>query len=277
MAEYEILCTHCLNNLSFQDEMLGEEIACPECNSKLELTCPPAVLATGNDEFSTQDASGEQTLHEELSVEEPPHEEAAVEEHAAQIIALEEPANVQLPQRMKANRIVAGRICPACNAAIALGEDVFNCQKCASSMHGSCFDKQGHCANVECEDGQLVLQKKSKLHIKNAIPSENEPADDSVPCRFCGEKIRKDALKCRFCNEFQNDADRKRQEKVNNYSDDDSLTGVDIALCILCSGIACILGIVYVCQGKKKGWKMIGISLLVQMIFGAIQLMMSKS
>ncbi len=43
---------------------------------------------------------------------------------------------------------------------------------------------------------------------------------------------------------------------------DDELTGGDWLLCILCSGIGCIVGIVYLIQGQPKGGKMLGISLL---------------
>ena len=240
------------------------------------------MQTSGNDEIRVQEPPGEEAPPEELPViEETSQEEFAAEEPAVEVVEKpqKEPVNVELPQRMKANRIVAGRICPACNVGIALGENVFNCQKCSSSMHGSCFDKHGHCANSECEDGQLVLQKKSKLHMKIASPTEDSSNDDSVPCRFCGEKIRQDALKCRFCGEFQNDADRNRQEKVNNYSnysDDDTLSWGDVLFCVLCSGLACIFGIVYVFQGKGKGWKMIGLSLLVQIIIGAIRSMLKK-
>jgi hypothetical protein len=46
---------------------------------------------------------------------------------------------------------------------------------------------------------------------------------------------------------------------------------MDWVICILCSGIGCILGIVYLVQGKKKGIKMIGISFLVGMITGGIK------
>ncbi len=49
------------------------------------------------------------------------------------------------------------------------------------------------------------------------------------------------------------------------------MTALDWVLCILCSLIGCIMGIVYLSQGKKKGTKMIIISVVVAIIAGIIQ------
>jgi len=51
---------------------------------------------------------------------------------------------------------------------------------------------------------------------------------------------------------------------------DDPMTTLDWVLCILCSNIGCIVGIVYLVQGKSKGGLMIGISIAVNVIFGVI-------
>jgi hypothetical protein len=39
------------------------------------------------------------------------------------------------------------------------------------------------------------------------------------------------------------------------------LTAADWVLCVLCSGIACIIGIIRLIQGKPSGGKMVGIAL----------------
>ena len=51
---------------------------------------------------------------------------------------------------------------------------------------------------------------------------------------------------------------------------------VEILLCIFCSGIGCILGIVYMVQGKPKGWKMVLISFIVAVIGGIIRVALSS-
>ncbi len=49
------------------------------------------------------------------------------------------------------------------------------------------------------------------------------------------------------------------------------LTPVDWLLCILCSGIGCIIGIIRVIQGDPTGGKMIGISLVFVIIWTALR------
>lgn len=53
--------------------------------------------------------------------------------------------------------------------------------------------------------------------------------------------------------------------------DDANLSAIEWVLCILCSGIGCIVGIVYMIQGKPKGLKMIGISILFAILWSGIR------
>ena len=89
---------------------------------------------------------------------------------------------------------------------------------------------------------------------------------------MCGELIAKTAAKCRYCGEVLDPALRKRaKKKGGSSSNEEELTGVDIALCILCSNIGCIIGIVALCRGQSsRGGKMIGIALGFQLILGVI-------
>ncbi|MBI2808469.1 MAG: hypothetical protein HYX68_26070 [Planctomycetes bacterium] len=54
------------------------------------------------------------------------------------------------------------------------------------------------------------------------------------------------------------------------YSDqanpDANLSGGEIVLAVLCSGIGCIMGIVWLIQGRPKAAKMIGLSLAVGIV-----------
>lgn len=106
------------------------------------------------------------------------------------------------------------------------------------------------------------------------------PVDESAkrkPCPMCGEMIAKSAAKCRYCGEVLDPSLRKQTKKASSAAADDELTGVDIALCVLCSGIACIIGIVALIRGQtSRGGKMIGISLLMQLIWGAINMLISE-
>jgi hypothetical protein len=53
---------------------------------------------------------------------------------------------------------------------------------------------------------------------------------------------------------------------------DSEMQTTDWLLAIFCSGIGCILGIVWLIQGKPKGGKMLGISVLFAVIWNVINI-----
>lgn len=108
-----------------------------------------------------------------------------------------------------------------------------------------------------------------------AEPAPSVPVgDDRKPCPMCGEMIQKDAVKCRYCGEIFDPLLRKQEQKLKKSSggssDEDLSTG-EWVVAILCSGIGCIIGIIWLIQGKPKGKKMLLVSLCMQFIWGAIQ------
>jgi hypothetical protein len=109
---------------------------------------------------------------------------------------------------------------------------------------------------------------------KRSWGGRDSSAKDRKPCPACGELIITNAAKCRFCGEiFDPKLKRaaKRKKSSSSYaSDDEDLSPVEWTLCILCSGIACIMGLVYMIQGKPKGGKMILYSFLIGLILRVI-------
>jgi hypothetical protein len=97
---------------------------------------------------------------------------------------------------------------------------------------------------------------------------------DRKPCPMCGEMIQKDAVKCRYCGEIFDPVLRASEQKKARASDPDStMTALDWVLAIICSNIACILGIIWMVQGKPKGKIMILAAILANVgwaIIGAI-------
>ena len=89
------------------------------------------------------------------------------------------------------------------------------------------------------------------------------------PCPACGEMIMKKAAVCRFCHETFDGSVRSGRRGGSDI-DDDMSTG-DWVVAIICSGIGCIAGIVWLIQGKKKGGKMLGVSLLMVIIWNVIR------
>lgn len=115
------------------------------------------------------------------------------------------------------------------------------------------------------------------LALADVQPMVTRDAENLVPCKFCGEKIQPKARKCRHCGEFQSDADRALQNKSNSVNEaDTNLTGGEIALGLLCSNIACIVAIVWMIQGKKKGGKLLLLVLVSQLIMGVLSVLVRR-
>lgn len=81
-------------------------------------------------------------------------------------------------------------------------------------------------------------------------PSENpfqSPAEDSPVSSSYGARLR------------------------GRQSNESNLESIDWILAGLCSGIACIIGIFWLIQGKPKGLKMIGVSLLFILVWNVVR------
>jgi len=115
--------------------------------------------------------------------------------------------------------------------------------------------------------------------LVNPQPAVGSSAESRRPCPMCGEMILTTAVKCRFCGEIF-DATLKKSKSRKFGPGDENLTGGDIALAVLCSGIGCITGLVWMIQGKPKGLKMFGLSFLVgvvlNVVLGIIQAVMQQ-
>ena len=237
-------CAACGTRLGFSPALRGQRRTCPKCGATLTL-----------------EAEGEAGP-------------AAVPPQPAPAGA--EPAGgTVFPERMKANRALAGKACPGCSKEIELGDDVWNCQSCRSTMHQSCRESANGCANPQCPTfaGAYALAPQAAAISPAAAAAPAGDAGDLVECRFCGEKIKARARKCRFCGEFQSAGDRRvRKRRGAAAAGDDNLTAAEIVFGIICSGIACIVGLVWMIQGKKKGGKLFLIALITSIIATVIQL-----
>ncbi|HXT60513.1 MAG TPA: hypothetical protein VN699_17865 [Pirellulales bacterium] len=73
-------------------------------------------------------------------------------------------------------------------------------------------------------------------------------------------------------NPFQSPAEESGGYSEKLRGRDSELGTGDWILAALCGGIACILGIVWMIQGKPKGIKMVGISILFAVIWNVLRL-----
>lgn len=83
--------------------------------------------------------------------------------------------------------------------------------------------------------------------------------------------IQKKAAKCRYCGEIFDPALKRRTSGSRSRSrygdDDDNLNTVEWLVVIFCGFIGCIVGIIYMIQGKPKGSKMLGYSIAAGVIW----------
>ena len=109
-------------------------------------------------------------------------------------------------------------------------------------------------------------------------PASLPAADDRKPCPMCGEMIARDAVKCRYCGEIFDPVLRAKEKKsAKGLSTDEDLSVFEWVIAILCSGIGCIVGIVYIIQGKPKGKKMLLVSLGVQLFWFLVQVLIEAA
>jgi hypothetical protein len=101
--------------------------------------------------------------------------------------------------------------------------------------------------------------------------AEGEPP--RRPCPVCGEMIVATAAKCRFCGAVFDLSLKQSESKKRAKAEDSDLSGVEWVFCILCAGIACIVGIVYAIQGKPKGMKMVGVAILAAIVWNVISVL----
>lgn len=102
-------------------------------------------------------------------------------------------------------------------------------------------------------------------------PEPPAQAEERRPCPMCGEMISRDAVKCRFCGEIFDEALRAAERRKTVAPEDEDLSAFEWVIAILCSGIGCIVGIVYMIQGKPKGKKMFLISFCMQIFWGIVR------
>jgi|WetSurMetagenome_2_1015567.scaffolds.fasta_scaffold62990_3 hypothetical protein len=245
MATYRTTCPHCQVGIKYNETLFGQTRSCPNCGQAIILQAPVE------------------------GAEAPPPEPPVPPEQVAPLPPPPPPPpppreGPLMPERMKANRVLAGRVCRECNIAVELGDDVYNCQQCGGTMHLGCYEKRGACARctpASAETGWAPGQV------------EPPPPPATVPCRICGEPILAAARKCRHCGEYQSEADRDMvHRRIEAAAGAGHLFWWEILLGILCGGVGCILGIVYAAQGKPKGWKLIVLSILCLVFWNIINL-----
>jgi predicted RNA-binding Zn-ribbon protein involved in translation (DUF1610 family) len=152
--------------------------------------------------------------------------------------------------------------CPGCGSPVTCPEPVYDAELVDAAPGGvdpySDFDTDKPYSLVEPQPG--------------AAPGGDAPLGEARrPCPMCGEMIVATAAKCRFCGEVFDPALKKAKKKGRrSRAEDEDLSTSEIVIAILCSGIGCIAGLVWLIQGKPKGGKMLGISVVMIVVWNII-------
>ncbi len=173
----------------------------------------------------------------------------------------------QCGKKLKAPDNAAGKAssCPGCGSKVTCPEPVYDAE--VVEMEVAPDKPKGFDPFADMDD--------DKPYNVAGTPPPAQLADDGRrPCPMCGEMIVATAAKCRYCGEVFDPtlkkAKSKKKKKKKYDPEDESLTGSEIAIGIICSGIGCIAGLVWMIQGKPKGLKMVGLSIVADIVKSVI-------
>jgi predicted RNA-binding Zn-ribbon protein involved in translation (DUF1610 family) len=169
-------------------------------------------------------------------------------------------------KKLKAPESAAGKSspCPGCGTTVTCPEPVYDAEVVDMTL-----EQPGKPAGV---DPYADLDDGGAYGVVAPGPAAAAP-DGRRPCPMCGEMIVANAAKCRYCGEvFDPTLKKVKSKKSKKHSAEDSdLSGGEIAIALLCSGIGCIAGIVWMIQGKPKGLKMFGLSFTMAIVWSVIR------
>jgi len=186
----KLSCPHCGVTGMAPSTLIGRKIKCHRCgntfvaSSETSGTEDPASSAMDSSTVPAPHESSRQaqTLHEKEAPSESPH---APPQGPQEPLQQDTPERDE-PVRVRANRVLAGRICPSCKNEVMLGEHVIQCDRCSSVSHASCWDTQNGCSSSRC------LSESS---------SSGATSTSTRVCSSCAEQIPEDARVCPYCAE----------------------------------------------------------------------------
>ncbi len=171
--------------------------------------------------------------------------------------------------------------CPNCSKAIkapdAYAGKTAKCPGCGNAITVPAMEEEiveAEAVDPVPETDALadMLNEEDEYKVANPYQAPAPPAERRMPCPACGEMIPTNAALCRFCGEVFDPALKRAREQKSRSSDDDDMTAIDWVLTALpvILVIGCIVGIVYMVMGKKKGGKMILVSICACVIWNIL-------
>jgi predicted RNA-binding Zn-ribbon protein involved in translation (DUF1610 family) len=174
------------------------------------------------------------------------------------------PISFQCPQcgkKLKAPDAAAGKSskCPGCGGTVTCPEPIYDAEV---------FDESQPPAGL---DPYADLDSDNPYGLVEPQPVAAPSAESRRPCPMCGEMILTTAAQCRYCGEVFDPTLKKAKGKKSSFGPDaGTLTTGEKVVAVLCSGIGCIMGLVWMIQGKPKGLKMFGLSFMMVIIWNVL-------
>ena len=160
-------------------------------------------------------------------------------------------------KKLKAPDNAAGKAskCPGCGSPVTCPEAVYDAELVDAPPGGV-----DPFADLDTDKPYAMAGPAAGMPAAPDAPS----GEARRPCPMCGEMIVATAAKCRYCGEiFDPTLKKAKKKKKSKYGPEAAdLTTGDIVVGLLCSGIGCIAGVVWMIQGKSKGWKMVLLSII---------------
>lgn len=174
--------------------------------------------------------------------------------------------------------------CPGCGKSLQAPDAVAgkplkcpNCQHVFTAPEGVVDAEVVGGEGITTAPAEPVRERAGYREIRTE--REGEHGEERRPCPMCGEMIMADAAKCRFCGEIFDPELRRIEElrgrRGGTADRDADLDAIEWVIAILCSNIGCIIGIVYLIQGKPKGTKMLGVSVGVMLVWVVVGILLN--
>jgi predicted Zn finger-like uncharacterized protein len=243
---FKTKCPGCAKILDVPDSVVGKRVKCPACAHLWQVPAPSAA---------------------------PP---AAAPARAVGIGAKCPGCGkaIQVPDSAVGKRVK----CPACAHVWQVPRPVVDAEAVPGTPGGAMVPAPTAAKKSEWFDdmmGDDYPIAAGQSFVSGPAAAATSPAEPPRrPCPRCGEMIAIGAAKCRFCDAIFDEKLRKSKKKKSRSSssdDDDNLSTLEWVICIICCLPACIVGIVYMIQGKPKGIKMVGISIAFIVFWNVIQ------
>jgi hypothetical protein len=95
-----------------------------------------------------------------------------------------------MPVVMKANRKIAGQVCPICHTAFSLGEEIRNCEQCRVPHHVECWQENRGCSTYACANAPAKKDQLGATDIQlTKFSSTASPSSQSAESASPGSEI----------------------------------------------------------------------------------------